>query len=344
LEKLSKKQPTFLKQEKETIALPSENIIQVANLTKYYGSLLAVDKINFEVKKAELFGFLGPNGAGKTTTINMLTGISKPTSGKAKISGYDITKRPIEAKELFGVVPDSSNVYDELTAWNNLNFSAKLHDVPAEQRTTRAKELLELFGLYERRNDKAGTFSRGMKKRLMIASTLIFEPKILFLDEPTTGLDVQSSRQIRDIIKELNKEGTTFFLTTHYIEEADQLCQRIAIINKGKIITTDTPENLKKMTQTENIIEISFNKPDDFSEKLKKLSQVTNVTRAADKFRLYVKEPQEMLPIIVDFANQNHLKVTSITTLKPTLEDAFVNLTSLRPEALANEKETPKTK
>ncbi len=330
------------KQEKETEAMPPENIIQVTDLTKYYGSLLAVDKINFEVKKGELFGFLGPNGAGKTTTINMLTGISKPTSGKATIAGHDITKEPIKAKEHIGVVPDTSGVYDELTAWGNINFSAKLHDVPTEQRKTRARELLELFDLYDRRNDKASTFSRGMKKRLMIACTLIFEPKIIFLDEPTTGLDVQSSRQIRNLIKEMNKNGTTFFLTTHYIEEADQLCQCIAIINKGKIITVDTPEKLKKMTQTENIIEISFNKPEDFSEKLKKLSQVTNVVRVADKFRLYVKEPQEMLPLIVDFANQNRLKVTSITTLKPTLEDAFVSLTSLRPEALTNENGTLK--
>jgi ABC-2 type transport system ATP-binding protein len=320
-----------------------ENIIEVTDLTKYYGSLLAVDRINFEVKNQELFGFLGPNGAGKTTTINMLTGITKPTSGKAHIAGYDITKEPIKVKELIGVVPDTSGVYDELTAWDNINFSAKLHDVPTEQRKTRAKELLKLFDLYDRRNDKVGMFSRGMKKRLMIASTLVYEPEIIFLDEPTTGLDVQSSRQIRDLIKEMNKNGTTFFLTTHYIEEADQLCQRIAIINKGKIITVDTPENLKKMAQTENIIEISFNTAEDFSEKLKTINHVKNVARVADKYRLHVEEPSEMLPLIVDFAGQHHLKVTSILTLKPTLEDAFVSLTCTRPEVLTNEKKLPQT-
>lgn len=319
--------------------MPQENIISVSNLTKYYGNLLAVDQISFEVKNKELFGFLGPNGAGKTTTINMLTGITKPTSGKACIAEYDITKEPIKAKELIGVVPDVSGVYDELTAWGNINFSAKLHSVPKEKRKTRAKELLELFDLYDRRDDRVGTFSRGMKKRLMIATTLIYEPKIIFLDEPTTGLDVQSSRQIRDLIKEMNKNGTTFFLTTHYIEEADQLCQRIAIINKGKIITVDTPERLKKMVQTENIIEISFNNAADFSEKLKELARIKNVVRVADKFRLYVEDPSETLPLIVDFASHNHLKVTSIITLKPTLEDAFVSLTRVRPEVMANEKE-----
>ena len=182
-----------------------------------------------------------------------------------------------------------------------------------------------------------------MKKRLMIATTLVYEPKIIFLDEPTTGLDVQSSRQIRDLIKEMNKNGTTFFLTTHYIEEADQLCQRIAIINKGKLITVDTPERLKKMVQAENIIEISFNNATDFSEKLKELSPIKNVVRVADKFRLYVEDISETLPLIVDFASHNHLKVTSIITLKPTLEDAFVSLTRVRTEIMANEKETPKT-
>lgn len=320
-----------------------ENIIEVTDLTKYYGNFLAVDRINFEVKSQELFGFLGPNGAGKTTTINMLTGITRPTSGRAYIAGHDITKEPIKVKERIGVVPDVSGVYDELTAWDNINFSARLHSVPKEKRETRARELLELFDLYDRRNDRVGTFSRGMKKRLMIATTLVYEPEIIFLDEPTTGLDVQSSRQIRDLIKEMNKNGTTFFLTTHYIEEADQLCQRIAIINKGKIITVDTPERLKKTVQAENIIEISFNVAGDFSEKLKALSRVKNVVRVADKFRLYVEEPSETLPLIVNFAGHNHLKVTSIITLKPTLEDAFVSLTCVRHEVMANEKEPPKT-
>jgi ABC-2 type transport system ATP-binding protein len=320
-----------------------ESIIEVSDLTKYYGSLLAVDRISFGVKSQELFGFLGPNGAGKTTTINMLTGISRPTSGKAFIAGYDVAKDPIEVKERIGVVPDVSGVYDELSAWDNINFSAKLRNISKEERKTRAKELLELFDLYDRRNDRVGTFSRGMKKRLMIATTLVYEPEIIFLDEPTTGLDVQSARQIRDLIKKMNKEGATFFLTTHYIEEADQLCQRIAIINKGKIVTMDTPERLKKMVQAENIIEISFNNTGDFSEKLKELSRVKNVVRVADKFRLYVEEPSETLPLIIDFASHNHLKVTSIVTLKPTLEDAFVSLTCVRPEVMANEKEPPKT-
>jgi len=319
--------------------VPSQSSVEVSNLTKYYGKLLAVDQINFEVKTKELFGFLGPNGAGKTTTINMLTGVTKPTSGTAFILGHDVTQEPVRAKEHVGVVTDVSGVYDEMTAWDNINFCAKIHGVPKEKRMSRAKELLELFGLYNRRNDRADTFSRGMKKRLMIATALVHEPEILFLDEPTTGLDVQSSRQIRDLIKELNRNGATVFLTTHYIEEADQLCQRVAIIDRGKIVTLDTPEKLKTMVQAEHIIEVSFDHGEEIADKLKRLGYVRDVVTAGDKFKLYVEDPSAMLPLIFHFAEKNHLKVVSVNTLKPTLEDAFVKLTGLRPEVMATEKE-----
>jgi ABC-2 type transport system ATP-binding protein len=319
--------------------MPLKSAVEVYNLTKYYGELLAVDRINFNVKRGEIFGFLGPNGAGKTTTIHMLTGVTKPTSGTAVISGFDVVQEPIKAKELVGVVPEVMCLYDEMTAWDNINFSAKLHSVPKEKREKLSRELLELFGLYERRNDRVGTFSRGMKRRLMITIALIHEPQILFLDEPTTGLDVQSSRQIRGLIKELNRKGTTVFLTTHYIEEADQLCQRIAIIDRGKIITVDSPEKLKTMVEAEHTIEVSFDHVDDIVNKLKRLSSVTDVITAGDKFRLYVEDPQETLPSIFRFAKRNHLKVTSISTLRPTLEDAFVKLTGLRPEVMTIEKE-----
>jgi len=299
---------------------------------------LAVDHINFNVKKGEIFGFLGPNGAGKTTTINMLTGVTKPTSGTAFISGFDVTREPIKAKELVGVVPEVSFLYDEMTAWDNINFSAKLHSVTKEKRTALAKEFLLLFGLNERRNNRVGTFSGGMKKRLIIATALMHEPETLFLDEPTTGLDVQSARQIRDLIKNLNEKGTTVFLTTHYIEEADHLCQRIAIINRGKIITVDTPEELKNTVKTENIIEVSFDHAGDIVDELKELSRVRNVVIAGDKFRLYVEDPTETLPSIIHFAEKNRLKVTSVSTVKPTLEDAFVKLTGLHPELMTIEK------
>ena len=202
------------------------NSIEVSGLTKRYGNFLAVDHINFEVKQNEIFGFLGPNGAGKTTTMKMLTGLTRPTSGTLIVSGKDMVRESVEAKKTIGVVSENSNVYDEMSAWDNLIFAAQLYRVPKVEREKKAKELLELFGLYERRKDRTGVFSKGMKRRLTIAAALVQTPSLLFLDEPTSGLDVQSSRMIRKLIKDLNKTGVTIFLTTHYIEEADQLCQR----------------------------------------------------------------------------------------------------------------------
>ena len=316
--------------------------IKVQNLTKRYPSVLAVDHINFEVQKGEFFGFLGPNGAGKTTTINIITGVTRATSGKASILGYDLSAEPIKAKEHIGVVPDTSNLYDEITAWANTLFCAKLHGVPKERREERANELLKLVGLYDRRNDHVGTFSRGMKKRLMIAVALVHEPEVLFLDEPTTGLDVQSAREVRGLIRELNRGGTTIFLTTHYLEEADQYCQRIAVISKGKIIVENTPEKLKLSTQTEQVIEVSFDHAEEVEDRLKRLSHIRDVVAAGDKFKLYVDDASAALPVVFDFAKENNLKIISINTLKPSLEDAFIKLTGLRPEIMSLEKEQMK--
>lgn len=322
--------------------MSSEKIIEVSNLTKYYGELLAVSKINFTVKRGEIFGFLGPNGAGKTTTINILTGLTKPTSGKTLTSGSDVTSEPIKAKEQVGVVPGISGLYDEMTAQDNINFSAKLHSVPKEKRVPFAQELLSLFGLYERRNDRVSTFSSGMKRRLMIATALVHDPEILFLDEPTTGLDVQSQRQIRGLIKKLNRRGTTVFLTTHYIEEADELCERIAIIDEGEIIAVDTPENLKTIVQADHVIEVTFDNAENITEELKGINYVREVTTVEDKYRLYVEEPSKALPPLFHFVSKNRLKVTSVNTLRPTLEDAFVELTGLPPEIMKMENEQAK--
>ena len=321
-----------------------EYAIEAINLTKYYGALQAVDHINFEVKTGEIFGFLGPNGAGKTTTIRMLTSLTKPKEGTAKILGHDIQKETLDAKRHIGIVPDISNIYDDLTAWNNLIFAGELYGVPKNERAERAKELLEIFRLYDRRNDHAHTFSRGMKRRLTIAAALIHQPDILFLDEPTTGLDVQSLRMIRNLIKELNKKGMTIFLTTHYIEEADQLCQRVAIINKGKIITLDTPEKLKTTIEEQHFIEIAFQPSERLEDKLRSLNYVNNVSRVGDKFKLSVDDTSEIVPILVDFARGNNLKILSLNTLKVSLEDAFVKITGLSSDLMTTDKEKEKKK
>jgi len=231
------------------------NVIEVRELTKNFGNFTAVDQINFEVKRGETFGFLGPNGAGKTTTIRMLTGLSKPTTGNATVLGFDIHSEIINVKKHIGVVPEISNLYDELSGTDNLMFLAQLYGIPRNQRKKRAMDLLKTFGLYERKDSLFRTYSRGMKRALTIAAALIHNPEVIFLDEPTVGLDVVAARTLRNLINGMRNQGATVFLTTHYLEEADFLCDRMAIIVKGKIVKTDTPSALKDLTGTNNLEE-----------------------------------------------------------------------------------------
>lgn len=224
--------------------------IEVKGLTKSFEGLMAVDNINFSVNSGEVFGFLGPNGAGKTTTIRMLTGLSKPLNGKASILNYDVHSEITKIKKRIGVVPEASNLYDELSGFDNLVFMAQLFGVGRIERVNRVEELLKTFGLYERKDSLFKKYSRGMKRALTIAAALIHNPDILFLDEPTVGLDVVAARSLRNLIKNLHSQGITIFLTTHYLEEADLLCDRVAIIVKGKIIRIDTPKVLKESSET----------------------------------------------------------------------------------------------
>jgi ABC-2 type transport system ATP-binding protein len=230
-------------------------VIQVADLTKRYGEILAVDHISFEVNKGEVFGFLGPNGAGKTTTIRMLTGLSKPTDGKASILGFDIHSQIVQIKKHIGVVPEISNLYDELSAVDNLIFMAQLYGVPRVQHKKKVEELLKTFRLYERKDNPFCTFSRGMKRALTIAAALIHNPEVLFLDEPTVGLDVVAARSLRNLIFNLCQQGMTIFLTTHYLEEADLLCDRVAILVNGRLLAIDTPKALRAKTNKKSLEE-----------------------------------------------------------------------------------------
>jgi ABC-2 type transport system ATP-binding protein len=318
-----------------------EHAIEARNLTKKYGELVAVDRVDFQVKKGEIFGFLGPNGAGKTTTIRMLTGISIPTEGAATIMGYDIQQHPIEAKEQMGIVPDTSNVYDELSAWDNLIFTGRLYDMSKTWREKRAEELLEMFGLYERRKEKVQGFSRGMKRRICIAMALMNKSNILFLDEPTSGLDVQSVLTIRELIRRLNQQGLTIFVTTHNIEEASQMCDRVAIINHGKIAAIDTPEKLKRTAESLQSVEIAFeDTPQNVQKTLGELPNVNEVMKEGDKFRLFTSDPSSVLASTWDFAENNNLKLITVNTLGPSLEDVFVKLTGIRPATVEKEPET----
>jgi len=305
-----------------------ENAIEAVGLTKMYGRLLAVDHISFQVEKGEIFGFLGPNGAGKTTTIRMLTTLTKPSEGTAKIFGYDIQRQPITAKERMGIVPEISNVYDELSAWDNLLFTAELYHVRKGEAEKRAKELLEMFDLYEKKRNEAKGFSKGMRRRLAIAMGLMNKPDLLFLDEPTSGLDVQSALTIKDIVRDLNREGSAIFLTTHNIEEANVLCGRVAIIHKGRIAAIDTPERLKRTIQSVQSVEVAFDPtPPNISADLEHIEGVNEVRKEGDKFRLYTNDPSTVLLNLWGYMKTRGLKPITVNTLGPSLEDVFVRLT-----------------
>jgi ABC-2 type transport system ATP-binding protein len=302
------------------------NAIEVKNLTKQFGDLTAVNQISFEVEKGEIFGFLGPNGAGKTTTIRMLTGLLTPDSGDIFIDGVDIKKNTIKAKMKMGVIPEMGNIYVDLTAKQNIIMAGRFYGISKRELDKKADSLLEQFGLYERRNDHVKTFSKGMKQRVNVASAIVPDPEILFLDEPTSGLDVQSQRLIRNIIKEMNQKGTTIFLTTHNIEEANILCERVGIINKGKIVAIDAPERLKRTFEKTQSVEISFHKMIDGSL-IEKSGLASRMEKLGDKWKFYTDNPDKLTKYLVRFAEDQDLTIISMNICGASLEDAFVKLT-----------------
>ncbi|MFW6410284.1 MAG: ABC transporter ATP-binding protein, partial [Halanaerobiales bacterium] len=295
------------------------------NLNKSYGDLKAVDNISFKVKQGEIFGFLGPNGAGKTTSARMITGVFPPDSGEIYIGGEDLLVKTLEAKMKMGVVPELANAYMDLTALENILFTAELYGLSGSEIKKKAERLLETFGLADRKNDKIKQFSKGMTQRVVICMALINDPEILFLDEPTSGLDVQSCRLIRSVIRNINEEGTTIFLTTHDINEANELCDRLAIMKEGKIAAIDSPENLKNTFQKSQSVEISFKEND--KPPLENLSTVSDIEKRGDKFRIYTDEPNKTVTELVEMIKENHLTLNSINTLGPELEEVFVLLT-----------------
>lgn len=301
-----------------------EPAIEVINLSKKYGALLAVDHIAFEVSRGEMFGFLGPNGAGKTTTLRILTGVIKADEGNASILGYEAGS--LMSKQVIGVVPEMANAYPDLSGWNNLMLVAELYSVPAREARERGVSLLEELGILSRKDDLVKTYSKGMRQRLILCMALVSNPEVLFLDEPTSGLDVQSTRLIKNLLQNLNTKGKTIFLTTHNMDEANQLCTRVAIINRGRIVAVDTPERLRLATSGMHSVEVSFYKTPD-PEVLTRLPDVNRVARLGDKYRLYTPNPGELVVSLVNYSCANGLRIVSLSTLAPSLEDAFVALT-----------------
>jgi len=306
------------------IGADSSVAVSVANLTKHYGLVIAVDHITFEVEIGEIFGFLGPNGAGKTTTVRILTGVIKGDEGTASILGYKAGS--LEAKQAAGVVPEMANAYADLSGWNNLTLMAELYGIPANTAQERAAHLLQDLGLFDRKETLVKGYSKGMKQRLILGMSLISDPQILFLDEPTSGLDVQSARLIKSLLQSLNAKGKTIFLTTHDMDEANQLCNRVAIINQGKIVAIDAPEKLRMATRSMHSVEVSFTDTVN-PEVLAQLPGVNSVRRLGDKYRLYTDNPGELAVSLVNQSCATGLKIVSLNTLAPSLEDAFLALT-----------------
>jgi ABC-2 type transport system ATP-binding protein len=305
--------------------------IQATNLTKYYGQVLAVDHVDFEVRPGEVFGLLGPNGAGKTTTVRMLNTLLEPTEGTARINGYDVSREPYQAKRQFGLVPEESNVYTEISTWDNLMFTAKLYRIPRGERDRCVEEQLEMFELQEKRQAKVFTLSKGMRQRLSLAMALVHRPAVLFLDEPVLGLDVQSAQLIKERLRQLNAEGMTILLTTHQIEMADQLCDRVAIIHHGRIAITDSPERLKWAFEGKRSVEASLNGATSAHyQALAGLPGVAESVKQGDKVRLYTADPPALLREVMNYAQAQELRVLSLNTLGPSLEDVFLAITGQR--------------
>ena len=319
-----------------------ENAVEVKELSKSYGSLVAVDHISFEVKGKEIFGLLGPNGAGKTIIIRMICGMLRPTSGTAIIAGFDVSQKPQEVKRRIGLVPDISNLFGELSARVNLEFMGKLYGLDKKTRRERIDQVLELFHLKERQNDPVKYYSKGMHRRLTIAAALIHQPEILVMDEPTSGLDAQAARLVREITIDLNKEGRAILLTTHQIDEADRLAQRVGIIDRGHLIALNTPEQIKNSTEGMHALEIKILNEVDQQRWISIISGiegVDNVFLAEGKIRILSKDLSQIIPAVVNLVDKHGGRIESISVAQPTLEDAYINLTgkSIREEPKSRE-------
>jgi ABC-2 type transport system ATP-binding protein len=302
-------------------------IIETNDLTRSFGDLVAVDRLNIKVEHGEVFGLLGPNGAGKTTTISMLCTILKPTSGKATVNGFDIVKQPGQVRKSIGIVFQEPSVDDRLTGRENMEMHANLYGVPPDTARKRIETLLELVELDQRADNLLRTYSGGMRRRLEIARGLIHYPRVLFLDEPTIGLDPQTREHIWTYIKKLSKEeDISIILTTHYMDEADLLCNRIGIIDFGKIVALDTPEKLKESLGEETIT-IKTSDAEKLSQRLEEAKLVSKSALSNDELTVHVKNGHETLPRIVESAATAGIRVNSISLHEPNLGDVFLHYT-----------------
>jgi ABC-2 type transport system ATP-binding protein len=306
----------------------SEEIIKAEGLTRVFNKhLTAVDHVDFSVKHGEIFGFLGPNGAGKTTTINMLITILKPTEGKASVLGFDVAKQNNEVRNVIGVVPQEYTADEDLTGLENVLLCADLYGIPRGLAKERGADLLKLVELTDFKDKKVETYSGGMRRRLELACGLINRPKVLFLDEPTLGLDVQTRTATWEYIRKLKKEfGMTLFMTTHYLEEADALCDRVAIIDHGKIVVVGTPEDLKHSLGGD-LITLATKENDDVSGLIQKIDHVKEVRKEDGSYRIKAELGEITTPLIIEALRKNGYTVTKLSLTEPTLNEVYLEYT-----------------
>ena len=304
--------------------------IETKSLTKSFGDVIAVDDVSFSVKTGEIFGFLGPNGAGKSTTMMILTTLLKPTSGQALIAGYDVMDNPKQVRQNIGYVQQETAVDEYLTGRENLLLQAKLNHIPKDKISKRIDDVLELIELVDKQDEPVVTYSGGMRKRLDIAGGLLHRPRVLFLDEPTVGLDIQTRRKIWEYIKKIHDEfEMTIFLTTHYMEEADQLCDRIGIIDGGKIRVIDSPKTMKNAMGQEVIL-IQIKESDNFDSFLSEIQgieSINKINKDYSKLTLFASNGTEVIPKIFQISSNLDIVITSISLTQPTLDDVFISYT-----------------
>jgi daunorubicin resistance ABC transporter ATP-binding subunit len=305
----------------------SEVAIEIINVVKRFGNFTALDNLNLEVVRGEIFGLLGPNGSGKTTTINIISGLSMPTTGKVRILGYDITKQSRAVRAILGAVPQETALYEELSAWRNMVFHAELYNIPSNQRDQRIKTLLELVQLTDRAKSRVSTFSGGMKRRLALARALLHNPELVYLDEPTLGVDVQSRRAIWDYILDLKKQGKTVLITTNYLEEANELCDRLAILDHGKLIDLNTPANLKR-AYGDTIIELETEQllTPEIVRSLQTIPGVSEVTQTEYTLRIVTTGENSATGQIINIITKQ-TNLHSINQREPNLDEVFLSLT-----------------
>jgi ABC-2 type transport system ATP-binding protein len=307
--------------------LAARPAIELIDVTKRFGAFTAVDSLSLRVEPGEIFGLLGPNGSGKTTTVNMLSGLSRPSSGRVRVLGYDITQQTRAVRAVLGAVPQETALYEELTAQANMVFHAELYGVPRQERDQRILALLTLVQLADRRSSRVGTFSGGMKRRLALARALLHDPQLVYLDEPTLGVDVQSRRALWDYILALKGQGKTVLITTNYLEEANALCDRLAIIDHGKLIALDTPANLKRtFGDTVIVMETASPVSPALLEQLRALPGVREATQQDGVLRVTMSGEQHVTGRVVTLVTQE-TALRTITQREPDLNEVFLSLT-----------------